>query len=104
MLLALVGCMNTGDWITPVHGTVTDAVTGEPIESALVNLWDTVYGGGVRSDSAGRYVTGDLGYARWDVYCRKEGYQPAVIWVESSRRGQVVTGADFKLVPLDTAQ
>jgi len=71
--------------------------TGLPIDSAMIQLRDTVYGIVDYSDSTGQYTTGDLGYGTWRLFCRKSGYATAWIDVTSTRDRTRVEGADIQL-------
>jgi len=90
--------LRKSDPITSIRGRVTDSVTGEPVDSAIINLMDTTTVP-VFSDSLGEYYALRMGLGLNLVFCRKEGYQSQSRVVSSSEDHATVTGVDFRLSP-----
>lgn len=66
-----------------ISGTITDAVTGDPVQSATVGLssFNRGYGGGngmVGTDAQGHYTMADLGPYNWTLYLADSRY--ASMW------------------------
>ena len=91
--------LDISDPVTSIRGVVTDSVTGEPFDSAVINLRDTVSTNPSYADSLGRYAAGSLGYGPRRVFCRKVGYRSQSIVVISSEERATITGVNFQLSP-----
>jgi len=81
-----------------VEGQVTDSLSDNPIDSAIISLADTLIAGDTNyTDTTGSYLAfaGALGPNR-SVFCRKAGYQPRKKMVDLL---QDTTRIDFKMVP-----
>jgi len=86
-----------GDPVTTIKGTILDAASGAPIDSAMVQIHDTVDTDIYYSDSLGHYMIGDMGHGTWRIWARKDGYEAAWIDVTSTENGSTVKGADIEL-------
>jgi hypothetical protein len=93
------GLIDQGDPATSIRGVVTDSVTGEPIDSALLQIADTLNTLPVYSDSLGRYTIAHMGYGTYRVFCRKEGYHMETRVVRSWKDNTMITGVNFQLSP-----
>lgn len=79
-----------------ITGTVTDSVTGLPIDNAVINLAspETI----LYTDEDGYYLVEDLVAGTYTVSCHLEGYEvPAGVTVTSAAGDSLVV--DFALVP-----
>lgn len=86
---------------TYVEGTVTDAVTGEPLYFAMVEVWGPGGGWGVSTDSEGFYrIELDVRVqGEYDIFCYKSGYYDEYTTFEI-RRGDTEV-VDFALEPMN---
>ncbi len=81
-----------------VTGSVTDSLSGSPIDSAIISLADTLFfRDSIYTDTSGFYLdfAGAQGLYR-PVYCRKTGYQPQKKIVDLVRD---TTKVDFNMSP-----
>ena len=104
LLLLLVcvlffGSCGMEDPAITISGTVTDSMSGLPIDSAIIHDSDTISSAAFYSDSLGKYTLGGMGYRNFRVFCRKTGYQTKVRTVRSSKDHLTFRGVDFRLVP-----
>lgn len=109
LLVVLVGAMTyvscrdadeIADGNMIITGTVTDSVTGMPIDSALVDLDDTSHAVvAVYTDMLGEYQIDLLASASHVVYCRKNGYRTKWIVVPKPAGVPFVKDVDFQLTP-----
>jgi len=79
-----------------ITGTVSDAVSGEPLQDAVINLIspETI----VDTDEDGMYVLDELEAGEYTVSCHLEGYEvPAEVTVTTVAGDSLVV--DFALVP-----
>lgn len=94
------GFGSQGDPATSIRGVVTDSVTGEPIDSALLQIGDTLSQYRFYSDTLGRYgIFAGLGYGTYHVFCHKEGYHMETRVVRSWKDNTMITGVNFQLSP-----
>lgn len=91
------GFGNHVDVVTTIRGVVTDSVTGEPIDSAIIQMRDTASANQHYTDSLGEYAYITFGYGQHRLFCRKEGYQSQSRIVTSSKGHAVVSGVNFQL-------
>jgi protocatechuate 3,4-dioxygenase beta subunit len=81
-----------------ITGTVTDAVTGDPIFHARVHA---MHAGMTYTDSAGDYTLNPMRPGAYVVAAMAEGYEPAVypdtVYIE---QGQTIEDIDFALDPM----
>jgi hypothetical protein len=91
------GCRTDTDsdfWST-VIGTVTDSISGAPLEGAEIFVDDTLSSQPWSvTDSTGRYEVSNLGYANWTIYCRAEGYATKNRHVRGTG---TIKGIDFEM-------
>ncbi len=103
VLSLFIGCItDSGEFGSSFSGTVTDSVTGLPIESALVWPEDTTSGQPIATDSTGRYAWADFGYGPTVVFVRKAGYVTAIRTFPKWRGDK--KGVDFRLAPTETVR
>ena len=79
-----------------VSGTVTDSLSGQPLDSARITWGDTVGRISSLTDSNGTYVI-QVPVPHPTVFARKEGYLTK--WLEVSVTGTHTSGVDFQLTP-----
>jgi len=79
-----------------IHGTVTDALTGAPIEGATLTLVQTA--SVTMSDAAGRFHVRGLAPGAWTLRAERLGY--ATLSLELDVRNGQTTRADLVLQPL----
>jgi len=87
------------DPVTVVSGIVTDSITGEPIDSAILCYNDTIecisY---VYSDSAGYYYFSQgWGYIDMTLFCSKEGYYSKSVSINSTKFKHIFENINFEL-------
>jgi hypothetical protein len=87
-----------GDPITSISGFVTDSLSGLPIDSAAIQLIDTVGSPIFYSDSLGKYTAGRFGYGTFLLFCRKTKYQTKSVTIQSSKENFTFRDVDFQLV------
>lgn len=80
-----------------LEGTITDAVTGEPIHEAIVVIDSDQANLGV-SELDGKYETGQVLNGTFEVTYSKDGYMPETVSVDLENG--VVTMQDVALTPL----
>jgi len=87
-----------------ISGTVTDSVTGEPIEDAELFAWGPHGQGHAKSDSVGHYLIEKLRAGKYLVRACAHGYESKV-YPESVhvQPGQVTDGICFALAPAQAA-
>lgn len=99
-VIVLLGCGigDQSDPVTTIRGIVTDSVTGEPIDSAVIQIGDTLRSLEFYTDSSGTYgVFAGIGYGTYRLTCRKDGYDTKQQVVRSYKGHTVITSADFRL-------
>jgi hypothetical protein len=97
-LVTLTSCfLDSGDFGSSLSGTVTDSITGLPIESALVYWEDTLHTTPFFTDSAGIYHSLDFGYGPTVVFVCKTAYHTGVRYLPKWRGDK--KSVDFRLVP-----
>jgi len=87
----------TGDFAQTVFGTVTDSVSGLPIDSARVTFSDTNLTVAFHSDSTGFYQFATFGVYNLLIFVQKSGYQTASRTITS---GFDSVEVNFLLAPL----
>ncbi|MDD2962852.1 MAG: carboxypeptidase-like regulatory domain-containing protein [Bacteroidales bacterium] len=85
---------------TNLSGTVTDSLTGEPVNEAVVRSTDNFYE--TTSDADGYYLLDELEAGPLLVTCEADGYTPATPVEVTLANGDRPT-LNFSLVPLPTA-
>ena len=96
--LLLSGSCGMGDPMTSISGVVTDSMSGSPIDSAVLQIKDTLSPALFYSDSLGKYTALRFGYGTFRLFCRKTVYQTKSTTVRSSKDNLTITGIDFQLV------
>jgi len=93
-----------------LFGTVTDAVTGQPVPGAELQVTGPPPAPIAHSDSAGRYQFADLGPGTLKLVIRADGYEPTELSspvLDGNRPGQLdvrlSAGAPLELVLVDEA-
>ena len=101
-LVVAIGC-DDDDGITidgkgiTVTGTVTDSISGQPLDSVLVSWGDTlVQELGAFSDSLGRYMLSAPVYGRI-IWARKDGYASKGREIVGVNPDLTLTNFDFEL-------
>lgn len=85
---------------TNLSGTITNSLTGEPVDEAVVRSTDNFYE--TSSDADGYYLLDELEAGPLLVTCEAEGYTPATPVEVTLANGDRPT-LNFSLVPLSTA-
>ncbi len=83
------------DWVSTVKGTVTDSITGAPLDSAEVFYSDSYF---VYADSLGEYQISDLGNPPPQVGCRRDGYITKTISLDIVTGKRLYDSTNFQLV------
>ncbi len=88
-------------WILPcslsaqtLQGTVTDAISGEPLTGAIVHIVGTQKAS--TADSVGDYIIHSIPIGRYTIECRMTGYEPQQ-QIEVQINARHATVVDFKL-------
>ncbi len=99
---SLTGCKDRticGGGFTTVEGTVIDSLSGEPIDSARITIFDTLtLADPILSDSLGHWDIWYEGAATITFYCQKDGYHTKSAVVSSTRENESFSGVDFLLL------
>lgn len=83
-----------------IIGTVTDSLTGAPIDSAQVVIGDTLTSSRIYySDAQGRYAAYPFTSGIVEVYCRKASYHTRQRTVDLSPNQDIYRNVDFILRP-----
>lgn len=83
-----------------IIGTVTDSLTGAPIDSAQLVIGDTLTSAKIYyTDARGRYVAHPFTSGIVEVYCRKAAYETRLRTVDLSTNLDVYRDVDFELRP-----
>ncbi|MDE6792216.1 MAG: carboxypeptidase-like regulatory domain-containing protein [Muribaculaceae bacterium] len=76
IFLFISGCSNSNEYeiFGSIHGTVSDHITGDPLENATV----IISPGGIskNTDAAGYYKFDNLDTQQYTLTVQKQGYQP----------------------------
>jgi len=97
--LACNSCRTGPEPLYLIRGTVTDSVTGAPIDSAQVTVGDTISPVVVfHSNQHGEYAAYPDTFGVVHLYCRKEAYLTRMIDVELVGGKFVYKDVDFELV------
>lgn len=99
LVFAAVGCSTGPEPVYVIKGTITDSVTGAPIDSAQIIVGDTTTSTKIfYSGPQGHYKAYPDTVGRVQVFCRKATYQTKVITVELAVSRFLYEGRDFELV------
>lgn len=79
-----------------ISGTVTDTLTGQPLDSARITWGDTVSDVHVLTNTDGTYEFG-VPMNRPTLFARKEGYLTKSVELRLTR--EYTSGMDFELTP-----
>lgn len=99
-IIILVGCDRSKPFADPgytITGTVTDSITGEPIDSAIVYYLDSSYYHAV-TDSLGQFRYEHLFSMPSPLTCAKEGYVTKEIVIERVNNVYRYDNVNFQLV------